>query len=101
MTNKAKTNEKGQVTLTLTISGVNVLLNPPKTKHLKAIQVAANQADATDVGLAQVMVQLLTDKWGDRPTVTMDDLDDLDPRDFMEVASALDNFPAMAKFKEI
>lgn len=93
MTSKVRVNEKGQVVLTLPVSGTVVTLRPPKGKDLKALEVASRQDDSTNTGMMMTMASLLAVT----PVLSLEDVEDMDAEDVSALGVALGNFRAFHK----
>ncbi len=88
MSTKAMLNEKGQVIVKLPSSGIEVTLRQPKGRDLKAMELASNAADKTAIGTMMMIISLLAVK----PSMTLEEVEDLDADDVKELGDALANF---------
>lgn len=85
---KTALNERGQVIVTLPVSKTEVTLRPPKGRDIKAIELAGQAGDNTNVGTMMTIVSFLAVE----PTLTLDELDDMDAEDVAALGEALGNF---------
>lgn len=90
MSTKPKTalNELGQVIVTLPVSKMEVTLRPPKGRDIKAIELAGQSGEATNIGTMMTIISFLAVQ----PTLTIDQLDDMDAEDVTALGEALGNF---------
>lgn len=85
---KTAIDEKGQVILTLPVSKTEVTLRPPKGKDIKAIELASQAGDTTNIGTMMLVVSFLAVK----PKLTIDEMDEMDAEDVAALGEALGNF---------
>lgn len=90
---KVITNEKGELTLTLPVSGIKAKLRSPKGRDMKALEIASKQPDATNVGMMMVLASMLLVE----PQMTSEEVEDLDTEDVEALGVALGNFRAFRK----
>lgn len=93
---KTSVNEKGQVIVELPVSGSEVTLRSPKGRDIKAIELAGQAGDTTNIGTMMTIVSFLAVE----PKLSIEDLDDMDAEDVAALGEALSNFrifSAMAK----
>lgn len=84
------TDESGLLVVPLAYSDElkEIRLRSPKGKDIKAIQrLAKQQDDLDDITMLQISVVVLS-----QPTVTIEQMDELDASDMMEVGEALSSF---------
>lgn len=84
--------EKGNYVVKLPVEGVEMSFRSPKGKDLKKIEIAARDAEATNVGLMAFMASLLSVS-----KVTQDEIEEKDAEDLMAIGEALNSFRALRR----
>lgn len=90
---KVYTNEQGHLEVTLPIAKTLVTLRQPKGKDLKAIEIASNAGNNTNVGLMLYIASLLITTKG----YDLDAVEDLDAEDVEAIGSAIATFRVFNK----
>ena len=92
---KIYTNEQGHIEITLPVSKAQVTLRQPKGRDLKAIEVATNATDSTNIGLMMLIASfLITTKGYDLETI-----EDLDAEDIQVIGQAISTFRVFSQTK--
>lgn len=86
-------NEKGQVVITLPIAGTEVTLRQPKGRDLKAIELASQASDKTNIGVMMQILSLLAVA----PKLDIETIEDMDAEDITALGEALTNFRIFSK----
>lgn len=93
---KVFTNEQGQLEVTLPVSKTLVTLRQPKGRDLKAIEIASNAGNNTNVGLMFFIASLLITTEG----FNIEAIEDLDAEDVEAIGSAIATFRVFSKAKK-